>query len=515
MQFPYLVRASNNAKSFKLTLAAIISIGHLVALFSYGATFWVDGIIYLDMAHYLMTGNLSQFYSPIMTCIASHFPLLPSLIWTLLYPVFANFTWIIFASIQHLVAGVGLFYLILALRKYLAKTPLLIATVVLICYPFYQSFHNMVMTESLASSFLIIMVAASIFVASKSKRILLHEMIFMGATFLGIQSRPQIALFALGLIFFQVFSLRTKLWKYVMLGIFVVFSYFAFPLLRWATTGEFFQPSIACLSVRTSLMSQIGQSNPKAVEIISQYDFPEVIAPSESIVEGLTYEQSLAWSNYLIGKGMSEKQANLYMQKIANEIRFSDMESITSQIDSAFSGIGLLNLGLFHRQNEVISEGMTKEYWTRHYTNHYRWLSWTSEADHTDIFDDFTNRFIAIGWYNLDSINMMIVTMRPYISKSILGRDIFYLSKIPTDLFTLLWLIGIISLIRHRLLLLASALGIPVVINYFVVLFVGFGNIRYFYLAAPFVVITATITAWDIVALIRSKILLKRKIVID
>ena len=496
-----------NSKYFPHLLATIIFIGHVIALVSFGATFWVDSILYLDMAHYMSNGiGLTGFYSPIKMCIASHFPPFPALLWAWLYPIFSSHTWLIFAILQRLLAGVALFYLIMAIQKYLNRVILLIATVILLLYPYYESFHNMVMTESIASSTLMMMMGSTLYLVSGKKNYKLHLFSFTVASFLGIQTRPQMILFALSLLAIQVFTLRKNFLKYILPLVVIILGYFVFPFGRFFLTGQFFLPNIQCLGVRSALMSHIGQEDETAI-ILSKYDRPPEIDPIKASTEGLSYEQSLAWKIYLNNKGLNHKQVNRMLGKIAREIRFSNIKGILSEVDSALSGVGLLNISIFHIADDILSEGKTKAYWTKHYTVHYKWLSWTSEADHREIFDDFLGRFKVSGLYDPEVIKMMNETISPYISKSRQGRDLLGLSSIPTDFWFIGWLFGTIYIYLYKSKILAAILTVPTVVNYFVVLFVGFGNIRYFYVAAPFEVIVTLIVLFYAIAWFRKKLM--------
>lgn len=482
-------------KFFARILAIIIGVGHLVALFSFGATFWVDSVLYLDLAYFLTKGSgLLNFYTPMNMCIASHFPLLPAALWSGLYLLLHDWTWIGIAFLQHLVAGLALFYLIRSLKRYVAPAQLIVATTVLLLLPFYQSFHNMVMTESLASSLLLVMVASTIYLTftKNPKR---HLLVFILASIIGIQARPQIILFALGLLVIQFAIVRKYLVKYFIVGtLAIIGAYYLFPGLRAIMTGKFFMPNIDCLGVRSALMSYMGK-NEGTADILTQakYRLPSDISPQQVADSGMTYEQALHWKSALVMEGLSEEKTNTILKEATTAVRYSSVEGVESQLDTALSGVGVINFSIFHRPTQVLSEGLTQVEWSKHYMEHYRWLSWVSEADHHEIFADFINRFTVSGWYPDKVIKMMKDSISPFISPYFSLRDPLWLSKIPPDFWGIGWILGVILLFLSKRRTLAIVMATPAFLNYCVVLFVGFGNIRYFYLVMPIAVVITVV----------------------
>jgi len=498
--FPRLLSKNKN---FYLVIAFIIVFGHSLALFSFGATFWVDSIFYVDLAYHMFLGQgLSNFYSLPMVCLASHFGPMISLLWGFIYSIFGSISWFIYAILQHAFAGISLFYLLMILKNKVNRIALLIATIILIFHPFYQSFHNMIMTESIASSIVILLAASSLFLVSESKNKIIHLAVFTTAGFMGILVRPQILLFAVAFLAYLLIVKRRNLLLYMCSVLILVSAYFLFPATRWVLTGQFYLPNIDCLSARSALMSSMGKET-RASQVLQTYDLPKEIDPKLAALEGLSYDQSMVWFTHLSQQGLKSEEIRKVIRKAGNEIRFNSFKNVSGQIDAALSGTGLLHFSFFYKPSNVMSEGKTFSEWTDHYMLHYRWLSWQSDNDYESVFSDFVQRFTVAGWYHPQSIEIFNETVGPNILNKVFLNDPLSLSVFPPDVWVIGWFIGIFFLLIRREKDIAIILFIPVAVNYFTVLFVGFGNIRYSYIVVPVEIIATVVGSFFLFKKIR------------
>lgn len=483
--------------AFFILLGSIIFGGHILALVTYGATYWVDNIIYINLAYQLFQGQgLVAFYTPPMACIATHIPILPSLLWGAAYQLFGqNYVWLVYAIIQHFVAALALFYLVSKLKKYFSASVLLVASVIVVALPIYQSFHNMVMTESLASSALLFLIAATLELSDRTTSQGWSIAIFIMAGVTGIQARPQIILFAIVLLICVVVIFRTvrPVFAVLVAGC-LLLAYCIFPLIRWASTGKFFLPHIDCLAVRSALFSHTPMPGGSVEKILATANLPAELKSERISPQGLSYEDTILWSSYLSQQGLSDTAIRRYFTKLAWQIRFSSITTITSQLDAALTGLGMIHFSLFHQENDILSEGLPRHVWTQHYQMHYVWLSWVDTVGYRVQFDDFISRWWPLpDWYHPTAVAQMRDSIGPYVVDAHPWRDPLKLAQVWPDIWAIGWIVGLAGLWLKGKKRVATILGSTGIINYIVVLIVGFGNIRYAYIVLPILVFTTVI----------------------
>lgn len=482
--------------NFNRIILIIVIIGNIYGMIAYGATFWVDSMLYVDMGYkWVIQGNLSSFYQPLIKCIAPHFPALPSLLWGLSYKFLGNYSWIGYVTVQRLIAGFSLYFFVISLKKYVNKNALIFAVLFLTFFPYYQSIHNMIMTESIASSSLVVIIACFINIYAHKEKTLIHnDCILLLFTFIGIQARPQVILYTL--IFSSILYLLKKLVlnKLLLIYLFCIISYIIFPIYRYYVAGEFFLPNLKCLSVRSALMPYLNKET-SVNEIIRNTDPPNQIIRDTIMSTGLSYSDSSLWySSY----NNDSKERSGYA-RLANQIKYANLEGITSQIDTALSGIGIINIHFFHTKNEILSEGMSASDWSKLYNYHYRWLSWTSDDNYGARFSDFINRFYDQNWYSPESILIFSSSLSPYISTyPVMLRDPLFLSKISPDFWSIIVIIILLLIIlKIRINIIFYTWVILSMISFGTVFLVGFGNIRYFYIIMPIQVMgTSFVIYW-------------------
>jgi hypothetical protein len=483
----HLFRTRNDSRLSYFILIGIIIFIHGLSFIAFGSTYWYDSIAYFDLSYHIFEGGgIAAFYAGPGYYLYQHLSVGPSLMWGSFNSLFGRNTWSVYALIQHGIAIISLFYFLVSCRKYLRIWVLLPIAVSLTLHPFYESLHNAVMTESVASSMLMFLAGAALNLLSEKDKIGHHLAIFVISGIIGIQFRVYLVLMAMALLLGIILFKNWRQWFiFLIAAVLICSSVFYFPIIRWVATGKYFLANGDCISATIALWSNTSQS--KRVEnILEAQDFPPGINPKEVVAKGMSYEQSVLWASHLAKKGLTDQQIRQTISRVAWRIRLDNWQNISSQIDSALAGIGVLSVSLFHKRNGLLSEGMTTGEWRSHNRRHLKWLSWTSGNDYNAALNHFVNMYKTSNWYHRAAIDRMYDAIHSNLSTFKLSRDVLMLSKIGLDVWVFGWIFGVIILIKRSEKELVLILGTPPLINYISMLMIGFGNIRYSYILLPF-----------------------------
>ncbi len=482
-----LFRTRNDSRQLYFILIGIIIFIHGLSFIVFGSTYWYDSIAYFDLSYHIYEGGgLAAYYAGPRYYLYQHISVGPSLMWGALNSLLGRNTWAGYALIQHGIAGISLFYFLISFRKYLRIWALLLIAVLLTLHPFYESMHNAVMTESITSSMLMLLAGASLNVLLEENANKRHWALFVVAGIIGIQFRVYLVLMSMALLCGIILFKNFRQWFVILItGILVCSSVFYFPIIRWVATGKYFLANNDCISMTTALWANTSRSS-TVENILESQDFPSEINPREVAGNGMSYEQSVLWASHLAKKDLGDRQIKETISGVAWKIRLDNWLNISSQIDSSLAGVGLLCVSLFHKRSDLLSEGMTTERWRIHYREHLKWLSWTSRGNYHLTLDDFVKTYKKSNWYHPVAIERMYEAIHPNLSTFKSGRDVLRLSKLGLDVWVFGWIFGIIMIIKMSKKEIALILGAPPLINYIVMLMIGFGNIRYSYILLPF-----------------------------
>jgi len=160
-------------------LLIIVIATHVYAFFVFGATYWVDSLTYVRLAQALKTSSgLTDFYVGNGYWFTPHIQPAMSLLWLLISRSPVHCQWPILSIFQHAIAAAALYFAFATINHYWPTRWHLLFCGLLSVLPFYQCFHNELLTESLTSSLLIAGVALAV-------RLLINNK-FHTATFLSL-----------------------------------------------------------------------------------------------------------------------------------------------------------------------------------------------------------------------------------------------------------------------------------------------------------------------------------------
>lgn len=467
----------------------IIVFNHLLGLYSFGATFWYDSIHYFDISYFLFEGpSISSLYEGGKLYFNEHFCYGISIVWGLLHALFKTNTWIFFALLQHAFAAVSLVYLLSSLRKYINPLIIMAASFVLTLHPFYQSFHNAVMTESFSSSLLLIILGAALKAVSGQGNFIRNLAVIVASTCVAIQFRSYMFLFSISFLILILFFHRKK-WVAVILSTIVIISgLFIFPTARYALTKKFFMPNVDILMVCDALWTTPKPSG-AVIDLIKSLDMPQELDKDHILKAGMSYEDAIKWALYLEKKGLSNDEIRKIIKSAAVKIRLDNMETILNQIDFSLFSQGITRFVLFHNNDEIFAVNMNHKQLRTHNFNHYVWLSWLSGIDYKVYLMQFMLMYktTTIRGYSAEAIREMDASLAPFVkSTDIRIKDPLRMARMGTDIWVFGFLAGLVIMllcIKEKKIILFPASVLAV--NYIVCLAVNVGSIRYCYMLFP------------------------------
>ena len=140
----------------------IILVGHFYGI-GLGATFWVDSEAYIIVSRIFGSEQTArQFLGSSHALVYSHVMWGEGLLWYAISRLRTELIWPALIVVQHGVAIASQYIVFRALNKAWPCRIHLLLCAVMSFFPFYQSMHNALMTESLSASFLLMAIGASI-----------------------------------------------------------------------------------------------------------------------------------------------------------------------------------------------------------------------------------------------------------------------------------------------------------------------------------------------------------------
>lgn len=480
---------------FSIWLAAIIALTHLWGLLAFGATFWVDSTICVGVGEALWPpANLRAFFDLPTTLMYSHVGLGESVLWRLVCLLPANWSWPALALTQHVSAGVALWYCVVGLHRCRPSRWHLGAAAALCLLPFYQSLHNAVLTESIASSALLFGLGAIVRLDSRPAFFVL-----LGSLIVAAQFRVPTAL-ALGTMAGISLLLRWRRvpirWWLMLAGASVT-GLAIFPLYRWWATGTLVAPTGGTNRLVCSFWANPNLSS-QAQSEIKKLDWPAFV-PLESIrTSDFDYASAAEVGIYWTKAGLSLPQIVKRVDRISALVLSDSPRVRLMQLRLGLVSSGFSQLAFLGSSDEPVFHLFSLREFREHAHAHYTWLSWIAHDSYfADGRDSFDGRHYAIP--NAKTARRQLwKRIEPHISAgSARLRDPLFLGKLPLDVWALVGMCAI-ALCGRFSLRLGLVLFLPVLINVAVTGFFPLGGVRYAYTLVPLYFLASGLAAASI-----------------
>ena len=471
-----------------IRLGLLIAAIHLYFLWSVGAGFYYDSVIYAQLGEALFTeGGLQAFYSGPRYYVFQHLaPGLP-LLWSGASLVAGQYGWVLFAAVQHAIAAAALIYLLWVWRRLLTAPFIFLAAILVSCNPLYESLHNRLMTESITGSMLMAGIAAT-------SSLLLHRS--MGTIPLFILSASAVAAIQVrsqSMVYFLIFfvtillsrderSVRSVTWACLA---FVLCSLFVWPAYRFLVTGHAFLPNTSYLALAHALRYNVHPSD-ALIARLKTFPLPSTLPAERLAAEGLDYMDAAAIGRHLRATGLNDAAAKAEVMKAAWAVRTESLEVMVNQLRLPLLSIGMKYPVFMGAPDTVIHRGFTNRRYADHASYWEQWEGGTLRNNYSEELDtivQFSKENAAL--YDVHVVENLERTLRPFlVDHPVSVRDPLGLLQVPSDLWLLGFGLALWTLWKsHRLLV--GMLGALVLATYVMSVSLPVGNARYAYPLLP------------------------------
>jgi len=455
----------------------------------FGATYWYDSAIYVQLANALVQPDgLTAFYSGPRYYIFQHLmPGLP-LVFALSYFLFGVHAWIALAVFQHIVAAFALIYFINIGIKWLPLWAGFFLGILIALHPFYAAFHNAPLTESLSGTFVIFGLALVLDIIYQRKYGYRQLVALTGVGILATQFRSYIGvvfILYLVIIFFLKISGRKCLSVFISATL-IGLSVLAFPIYRAIQIDDFFMPNVDNLMLQQVMYLNLEPSD-RSKKRLDTISFPPDLPMETVLSDGLDYKSSAYLAEYIDTVTGNNHKTRQLLSAVARFLRLDSITIIINQLRLNLSSIGFNYLQFCCDQGlQIRRGGFTWNRLKEHAQYYYDWHSW-SLKNYQQTFQQYLELYRQDpSIYDSHVISKYGRMMSSYISsQSIFPRDPLLLNKVPTDLWVLCGFIGLVFVYRKSKK--ATLVFLVTIGTVYISTLIGsvVGNIRYAYPLLP------------------------------
>ena len=268
-------------------LWGIIVAGNLYGLIVYGATFWVDsgGYIYVSPIFESLQKAKEMFNTTIVD-FWSHAGRGIPFFWFLLSKLPEAWIWPVMALTQHALAAAAMIYLFSTLNRLYPTRLHLVTCGILSFLPFYQSMHNMLMTESISSSCALFALAAALNLNDHGRGHKGSLAVLLVSTFVAVQVRFYFIIFPAAYLAVLLVRQKLPIGKIILSGLICVAALLAAPSYRFFAVGTFRLPQVSVWYINTG--ARASRHTPESVlRYAATLSWPDSTFPAKLATTGL------------------------------------------------------------------------------------------------------------------------------------------------------------------------------------------------------------------------------------
>ncbi len=479
-----------------IVLGLFILAIHGYFLWSLGAGFYYDSLVYAQLAEALFTkGGLEAFYSGPRYYIFQHLAPGLSLFWGGASLLGGPYAWLLFATAQHLIAVAGLLYVLWVWRPLIGGPFLVGAAFLISCHPLYQSLHNRLMTESITGSMLLIGLGAASSILLRRGASTAPLVALTSSAIIAIQFRSQSVLYFV-ICFLAVLGALQGRAARAMWGAclaVVVCSVFLWPVYRLSMIGQWFLPNTSYLSLTYALRFNIDPSL-AVVDRLKELSLPANVSAEKLKSQGIDFMDAAGIGESLRRGGMSDAGAKAEVLKAAWAVRTDSPAVVINQLRIPLLSIGVKYPVFLGDPAAVIHRGFTNATYARHVDYWEQWEGGTLQDDYAGELDTLvTFSKNSQGLYDLAVTERFERSLRPFLVTSPVGfRDPLSLIHVSSDLWLIGWFVAACRLWRQYRPM-VWLLVAPVGAAYLMSVTVPVGNPRYAYPFLPIYILSCAV----------------------
>jgi hypothetical protein len=461
--------------------AAILGL-HLYSVWAFGATFWYDSANYLQLGFALGSRHdLNEFYRGSNYYIFQHLMAGYPLLLATTAQFCGRYGWPVLAAIQHVFSICALLYFLKSYQHWLSPRWWLFTGILICVHPYYMTFHDAPMTESLAGSLLLFAVGAALRILDGGRVSKNNRMVLAGSGALAVQIRSPAGMIVFGMLIILIFAASdwgTRL-RTGCAALIVAASLLLFPVYRWAVTGTFFLPNIDYLTLAIALGINPHPTD-DVVRKLKEFPLPKDLSAETISARGLTYEDAAHLGTHLRSLGYSDDAARSIVRRMAWIVRTDSYSVMLNQARLALLSIGSPNLALAGGGAREFYRGYPPAQFRAHVRYYLDWFSWTMFENYERIFDQFLDMFGRSPETIDERVRQSLGNfLRPFfVTRHTIIRDPLKLSRIPFEVWIVGWLLAVLSRSGKNARV-AVLLVTPVVLNYIASVSAALGDLRY------------------------------------
>lgn len=462
---------------FRFLLFALVVSSNFLGLF-YGPQVWVDAVSYIDWSEqFISIEHFIEMWKNgdwVYTVSYSGFGV--PLIWKLLSNLPENWIFPALAVLFHCFAAVSVYYAFSACYRVYPSLKILIFAFVLTFYPFYQTFHNSLMTESMTGSAIMLVGGALIRVYlginTKSEMFV----ITLALVIIGLM-RPYYLLFITCCYLLAVSKYGIiKNIKKISFITFTAMVVYLVPLgLKSMAFGQMITPGAGIYGILTAHWANPNPQNEACLKTM-KYDLPMGYTFDKMCGDSFSYEQLdeilVNWKNI----GLS------YNQIIYNSNELSGLMkegSVVNRFRLALVSSGFLSIWKIMPDDRVVFRHAGRRWSAKDYSdhniNHYLFLSGSDYDQQILLLNTHFKGSEDKSRFKKEWMEWQWIIIPEF-------QDIFHLKLLRPDVLTSLGWLATISLFlfSFRLGLMASIIPVG---HLLVVFSIPYGDIRYSYVS--------------------------------
>jgi hypothetical protein len=409
---------------------------HGYSLVVTGAKFWIDSIVYFELALALFDADqLSRLYHSEFGFLYPHVvPGLPLLI-RVLDGMFREQLWPALAVLQGLFSAVAVAWFVLAFRQNLSRPAQLAAVMLCGLHPYFMSFHASALTESIPASIMLISLGLAIRALDGRLSLKISLSLLLALSVISAQFRPYLGVVEILIAALVVFQ-RGRPWRiplYAATALALAAGTLAFPVYRAALGAGFSLPNVSALLL-THVSYVAWDLDKDTAQSLNTVVLNDALRQKLIGKEYFNYDDAKHVFDDLVSSGLPQAVAQQKMAAAAWRIRTSSISIVERQLQLPLASIGFQYAPACCLPNRQMTRDLTGWGMARHIRWYFRWNSGLDSGSYLEYFDRFTEMTRSSHVYSDAAENFYISRIRPYVTDSLKSfRDPLHLTFFVSD----------------------------------------------------------------------------------
>ena len=488
-------------RRWDLFLLFFAIVGHAYSLVVTGAKFWIDSIVYFQLALALFDAEqLGRLYNAQFGFLYQHSSIGLSFLIRALNAVFHERLWPVLATFQYFISAVAVTYFVLAFRMKLSRPAQFAAVVLCSLHPYFTSFHGAALTESVAASLLL--ASLGIAIRALDGRISLRASLclLLPLSILAMQFRPYLG--AAGMLMAALIVLQRgesrRIVLLVVTAVAMAVGTFVFPAYRAALGAGFFLPNVSALLLTHVSYVSLDLDN-EAAQALNSVVLNDAIRARLIGKEPFDYGDARHVFDDLVSSGVTAAEARRKIAAAAWQVRTSSFRFIERQLQLPLASVGLQIAPACCVAGRQLTRDLTASDMFHHIRRYYRWNSGLADSSYVDTFDIFSQMTRSSQIYADEVEKFYIARIRPYVTDALKPfRDPLHLTWFVTDPFVIVAWFGLFLFFWPAQRTTLLVLSLPFAVIYGTVVFTHvFGDNRHAHPLIPIIIVGAAKVADD------------------